>query len=360
MFHWWCWLFGSCVAATPAPAVAPPPPPAVHAPPVPQQQGVQAPPAEPAIAAPPPAVPEPPETPRLALAAPPPKPAATSPPATGAPPAVAPAGPPAWRRHAVAAPPDEGKPTLALVIDEMGVNVAQSARAITLPGPLTLAWLPYAPHLGELAAAGAAHGDETMLNMPMEGLGRADPGPDALRTWLPPATNLKALRAALDAVPDVVGLDPHEGSVATLSVPLMDLVMDELKARGLAFLDGRTIPRDVALDRAEAAGIPAAARDLCIDTDPNPAAIRARLADGEEIARRAGHAILIARARPATLDVLEQYLPTVAGRGFVLWPFSATIAAETRSAAAPPAAPARATAEVGEPAVAPPPTSGAE
>lgn len=238
--------------------------------------------------------------------------------------------PPAWRRFAVSAPPADGKPTLTIIIDDMGMNQVQSARALALPGPLTLSWLPYAPHLSEQVASGAARGDETMVHMPMEALGRMFPGPNTLRTWLPPDTNLAYLRAALDSIPNAVALNQHEGSVASLSVPLMDGVMGELKDRGLAFLDSLTIPHSVALRRAHAAGLPAVARDVFLDNDPNPTAIRARLAEVEMIARHYGHAIAICHPRQTTIDVLEQYLPTVGARGIVLWPVSAAIATENR------------------------------
>jgi polysaccharide deacetylase 2 family uncharacterized protein YibQ len=165
--------------------------------------------------------------------------------------------------------------------------------------------------------------------MPMEALGRADPGPDALRTWLPPATNLVHLRAALDLVPAAVALTQPEGSVASLSAPLMDLTMGELAARRMGFVDASAIPHAVAFARAEAAGLPAVARDLTIDTDPDPASIRARLGDAEDIARKKGRAVLIAHARQTTIDVIEAYLPALAERGFVLSPISAVIAADT-------------------------------
>jgi uncharacterized protein len=336
MMRIWCWLFATCVTATPPPPPAPLPPAAPAAPPAvagqmrpgPDEESEAAPDeAAPPAKAPPPAI-------QLSLTMPRPAPPA----------AVAPAKPP---------PPAQGRPTLAVVVEEMGVNASQSARAIALPGAVTLSWLPFAPHLADQVAAAAARGHEAMLDMPMEALGRLDPGPDALRTWLPPASNLASLRAALDLVPGAVALNPHEGGVAVLSVPLMDLVMGELQARRMAFLDSPGMPHSVALGRAEAAGVPAAGRDLCIDGDPNPAAIRARLAEAEEIARRAGHAILIGHTRAGTLDVLEQYLPTAAARGFVLWPVSAGIAAETGHE--------RAAAEgVAQTVVAPPAGSGAE
>ena len=93
---------------------------------------------------------------------------------------------PAWRRLAVPAAAAEGRPTIAIMIDDMGLNRVQSDRAVRLPAPLTLSWMPYAPNVTEQAAVGAAHGHETMLHMNMEALGRTDPGPDSLRTWLPP------------------------------------------------------------------------------------------------------------------------------------------------------------------------------
>jgi uncharacterized protein len=210
------------------------------------------------------------------------------------------------------------------------VNLAQSARALALPGPLTLSWLPYGMQLQQQIAAGVARGDETMVHLPMEALGRLNPGPGTLRTWQSPETNLAYLRAAIAAVPGAVALNQHEGSVASLSVPLMDLVMGELRERGMAFVDSRVIPHGVALRRAQAAGLPSLGHDLFIDNDPNPAAIRARLAEMEEIARRTGHAVAIAHPRQTTMDVLERYLPTVAARGFVLWPVSAVISEQNR------------------------------
>lgn len=235
---------------------------------------------------------------------------------------------PAWRRFAVLAQAAEGRPVLVFIIDDMGLNRPQSDRAVALPGPLTLSWMPYARDLTEQVARGAAHRHETMLHMPMEPLGHTDPGPNALRTWLPPATNLGYLRAALDSVPGAVALNQHEASVASLSAPLMDLVMGELHARGMGFVDSVTISHSVALSRALADGVPAVARDVFLDNSPEPAAIRAQLAHAEEVARRYGLAISIGHPRTTTMDVMESYLPKLAERGFVLWPVSAALMAK--------------------------------
>ncbi len=316
MLAFLCALFGGCVTAlAPPPA---PPPPMEHASPA----VVQADPGAPAL----------PDSAEAGSALPSDEVAATRPPA-GAPVARPTAGQPeipAWRRFAVAAAAAGGRPTLSIIIDDMGLNRPQSERAIALPAPVTLSWMPYAADLPEQVADGAAHGHEAMLHMPMEPLGRTNPGPNALRTWVPEAANLASLRSALDAVPNAVGLNQHEGSVASLSVPLMDLVMTELHERGMLFIDSMTIAHSVALGRAQAAGVPSLPRDVFLDNDANPGAIRAQLVQAENAARKYGHAIAIGHPRPATMDVLTQYLPTEASRGIVLWPVSAAVAAENQ------------------------------
>jgi hypothetical protein len=231
-----------------------------------------------------------------------------------------------WRHLAAVTPPANGRPTISILIDDMGLNRPQSARAVDLPAAVTLSYMPYAQDVTAQATAAAARGHEIMLHMNMEPLGHTDPGPDALRTWLPAATNRQYLRTALDRLPMAVGLNQHEGSVASLSTPLMDIVMGELRARGLLFIDSLTIPHSVALDRAHAWGIAARGRDLFLDNSPDPGAIRAELAAVEAIARHDGHAIAIGHPRQTTMDVLSAWLPAEAQRGFVLWPVSATVA----------------------------------
>lgn len=235
---------------------------------------------------------------------------------------------PAWRRNAVTVAFDDTRPKIAVVIDDMGVMRARTAQALELPGPLTLAWFPFAPNLPEQVQMAAARGHEAMLHMPMQSFSNstAQTGPDPLRVDLPPEVNLARLIAAIAAVPEIVGLNNHMGSVATRDPALMDLVAQQVHAHGLLFLDSVVVPHSVALRRAEAAGVPAAARDVFIDYTANPAGIQGQLADVEAFARKNGYAIAIGHPRPHTLTALAEWLPTLADKGFVLWPISATVA----------------------------------
>jgi len=239
---------------------------------------------------------------------------------------------PTWRRNAVGVAFADERPKIAVVVDDLGATHPFTERVVALPGPLTLSWFPFATNLPEQIAAAATRGHEATLHMPMQASSNtiAQTGPDPLRVDLPPAVNLARLRAALDAVPNIVGLNNHMGTVATRDPALMDIVAAEARDRGMLFLDSVTIPHSVALARAEIAGVPAAARDVFIDHVSGPNLIREQLDDIEATARRLGYAIAIGHPRPHTIEALEEWLPTLAGKGFVLWPISATVALRNR------------------------------
>ena len=235
---------------------------------------------------------------------------------------------PTWRRNAVSVNVNDPRPKIAVVVDDMGATHPYTERVIALPGPLTLAWFPFAPNLPEQVQAAAARGHEALLHMPMQSYSNStyQTGPDPLRIDLPPEVNTARLRAAIAAVPHIVGLNNHMGAVATLDPALMDIVAREASGHGMLFLDSVVIPHSQGLARAEVAGVPAAARDVFIDHTADPAMIAQQLTDIERIARRSGYAIAIGHPRLHTIEALEWWLPGLAAKGFVLWPIAATVA----------------------------------
>ena len=237
-------------------------------------------------------------------------------------------GLPPWRRNAIRPPAVDGRPAITIVIDDLGVLRSGTARTLALPGPLTLSWFPFAPRLAEQVAEGVAKGHETTLHMPMQAgpHTEASVGPNPLRVDLPASVNLARLRDALSAVPGIVGFNNHMGTVATRDAALMNLVALEAKEQGMLFLDSVVIPHSEGVRRCDIAGVPTAARDAFIDNTSRPGDIVAALALIEAHARRTGHCIAIGHPRPHTLDALEAWLPTLAGKGFALWPLSATVA----------------------------------
>ncbi len=209
-----------------------------------------------------------------------------------------------------------GEPVIALVLDDMGHSMGAVRRAAALPAPMTLAFLPYVQDAPRRVAVAREAGKEIFLHMPMEPLSRDfDPGPGAIRAGLAAAEIRLRLEEALARVPGAVGVNNHMGSRATADAAAMRAVMAVLRERGLIYVDSWTSPRSVAERTARDAGILFGGRDVFIDNDLDPAAIRRQLAIAERLARRRGTAIVIGHPHAATLAVLEDWIPEARARG---------------------------------------------
>lgn len=172
------------------------------------------------------------------------------------PPQIAAATQWAWRRNAIPFADLNSRPLIAIVIDDVGLDRPRSKRAWELPGPLTMAFLPYAKELREQVKAARANGKEIMLHLPMEPASRADPGPGALLVSMPDNEIGRRTAAALDGMEGYVGVNNHMGSRFTTFKLGMQTVLQQVRARGLLFLDSRTTAQTVAEQIALEAGVP--------------------------------------------------------------------------------------------------------
>lgn len=248
------------------------------------------------------------------------------------PPAQPPTQPPAgnaalWRRNAVPVTVPPGKPVIAIVIDDMGLDRKRSARMAALPGPLTLSWLPYARDLAAQSRSARANGHELMLHMPMEPSVKADPGPEALLVSLDKGEVLRRFRAALDSFDGYVGVNNHMGSRFTADRAALAPVLGELHRRGLLWLDSRTTPNSAGIALAQELRMPFAGRDVFLDNEEKVSAIRAQLSKVEQVAKHQGFGIAIGHPHDATIEALASWVPDVQKRGFVLVPISAVVRA---------------------------------
>lgn len=231
---------------------------------------------------------------------------------------------PSWLRNAVGTVVAPGQPMIAVVIDDMGLDRTRAQQTVDLPGPLTLAYLAYAGDLAGQTGAARKAGHELLVHVPMEpGSAATDPGPNALLTNLTPQELKRRIEWNLSQFSGFVGINNHMGSKATSDPAAMALVMQTLKQKGMLFLDSRTASTTVAEREAVKAGIPALRRDVFLDHDPSPIAVRAALLQVEKVAQRQGFAIAIGHPKDATIGALSEWLPDVRARGFAIVPVSA-------------------------------------
>lgn len=267
-------------------------------------------------AAQPTAVPRPPrpgapeDAPPIAGAVPPPVPSEPEHPQAGEPMPVD--GPP---------PPGRGA-RVALVIDDLGRDVADVERLERLGVPITYAVLPFESRTAEVVAALRRRGAEFLLHLPMEPSNGADPGPGALRGTMGPAELARATRRAMEAVPGAVGVNNHMGSRLSADRRAMDAVLAVIGSRGLYFLDSRTSAESVAYAAARDLEVPAAERQVFLDPDPRPEAVRYQFRRLLEAARDRGAAIAIGHPHPDTVAVLQEEIPLAVERGYRFVPVS--------------------------------------
>ncbi len=283
--------------------------------------------------APPPPLPAPMAQVEVPPPPPPPLPPAAvveaEPPAAPPPPAVVEAvEKPAWERFAVPPPVVAGRPMVAVIIDDMGVDRGRAWKMLALPGPLTISLMSYAADLDKLAAAARAHGDEVMMHVPMQPLESSlDPGPGVLSVDLTKAELNRRLTDDLGRFSGYVGINNHMGSRFTQDRPGMDQVMVELHRRGLLFIDSLTTGQSVGVAAARAAGVPTTARDVFLDNDADPAKIRRQLAQAEALARAHGTVVAIGHPRETTIAVLAEWLPGLDAKGLALVPVTTVVKA---------------------------------
>ena len=230
---------------------------------------------------------------------------------------------------AIAEPP----PRVAIIIDDLGNNLALGLQAVDLPGALTYSVLPGLAHSRTLARAAHAAGKEVMLHLPMQSADGRPLGPGALYAAMQRDRFTDVVRDSLAAVPHVAGVNNHMGSLLTRDRTAMGWLMDELACHGsseLYFVDSRTDIATVAQRVAGEAGLRHTRRDVFLDNDADPAAIRRQLDRLLAQARRRGSAVAIGHPYPETLAVLAESLAQWDHQAIELVPVSRLVDNERR------------------------------
>ena len=215
---------------------------------------------------------------------------------------------PDWLLHPgreAALPAPARHPVIAICIDDLGEDLAGTDRAMALPKPVALSFLPYAEASGFLAAEAARKGHEVLAHVPMDAAGH-DPGPMTLETGADDIA--QRLIWNLARVPSAIGINNHEGSRFTADAVSLIPVAQVLAARHLFFFDSRTGGDSKVVAVARHFGVATASRDIFLDDTASEAAIREQLQALVAAARAGGVAIAIGHPHDLTLKILSAWL----------------------------------------------------
>jgi uncharacterized protein len=201
-------------------------------------------------------------------------------------------------------------PLVAILIDDMGYNLPINNQFLNIEAPLSFSFLPAAPHTPKLAKKAKDLGKDVLIHLPLEPFNSAiDPGPGVLRLSMDFDSMLQILRKDLDAVPGAIGVNNHMGSKFTTSKRGMELILTEIKHRGLFFVDSKTTHDSVAYVTARSMGIPAAERSVFIDHDTQKESIRREIRKIVKLSMENGCVLAIGHPTSNTWTVLYEELP---------------------------------------------------
>ena len=220
----------------------------------------------------------------------------------------------------------------SIIIDDLGNSLEAGNMAISLPGPVTLAFLPHTVFAAELAEKAHSAGKEIMLHLPMQSVRHHSHTPGTLRLHMTRAEFMRQLESNIDSVPHVKGINNHMGSLLTRHPGHMNWLMSALAEKGdIYFIDSKTTTGSVAPLFARMHKVAHMDRDFFLDPDPRPETIRREFTRFIARVNETGYAIAIAHPYPNTIQFIRQHLDELEGEGIKLVPVSVLIADQQKS-----------------------------
>lgn len=203
------------------------------------------------------------------------------------------------------------KPRIAIIIDDIGYNRPAGEKAISLPGAITYAVIPFTPFGRRLAEQAYFSDKEVIVHLPMESTAGRLLDVGGITTRHSKWQVKDQLHSSLNQLPFAVGFNNHMGSMLTADEKAMTWIMEEVSSTPLFFIDSMTNPHSIAHETANAHGVPSLRRDVFLDADPHPKRIEKAFNQLVRIAKRMGSAIAIAHPYPTTLEFLDSELGNI-------------------------------------------------
>ena len=211
---------------------------------------------------------------------------------------------------------------MAIVLDDWGYNRTHCKYLEAIKVPLGVAILPELPYSTEVIACAKASGKEPMLHLPMEPhkLDESYPAQYILTTEMSVPTIKKILDNRFKEMSGIVGVNNHMGSKATESPVMMTTVLQEIKRRGLFFVDSFTSEQSVALDVAKNVKMKIVRRDIFLDNRNERGAIEWQFASAVRLAKKNGFALVIGHDRELTLKIIKEQTDKLRQEGIEFLP----------------------------------------
>jgi len=205
-------------------------------------------------------------------------------------------------------------PKIALVFDDLGENLDDLKEVYSLGIPLTISIIPDLRFSKNIAHIGYRCGFSVFIHLPLE------PENDVyykratykfIHSGMPKRDIVLLTRQYLNSIRIATGVNNHMGSKATQDEELMRIIMDELKMRGLVFIDSRTTTKSVAYKIAQEKGLVCGYSEGFLDPADDKEVIKEKMSELIKQAKQKGKIIVIGHPRKNTIEFLKSELPSI-------------------------------------------------
>lgn len=218
-----------------------------------------------------------------------------------------------------------GANRVALIVGGLGLSQTGTQEAIAaLPSSVTLGFSPFGNSLQRWMQLARKEGHEVILQLPMEPLGypTIDPGPQTLTSKADAGENLRNLRWAMGRMTNYPLVMNYLGAGLANNSAVLQPILDEVRKRGLGYIDDGSIQASMAVNLAREMRLPNAQGSLVVDSVRQEQKIKSRLQTLEAVARQRGFAIGSATAFPETISAVAAWTKEAERRGILIVPAS--------------------------------------
>ena len=201
--------------------------------------------------------------------------------------------------------------TVGIIIDDFGYyDNGVIEGFLELPPKLAFAVIPGHEYSQSIARRAYDKGFDVLIHMPMEPQEYSG-GEEQyiLRSGMPSRQLIQRVNRAFADLPMAVGMNNHQGSLATEDPQLMQTVLHLLRDQHLFFVDSYTTPNTVGYELARKLSVPTGKRAVFLDNTPDTTYIKNQLDQLITQALKHGQAIGIGHNKKLTLQVLRRYIP---------------------------------------------------
>ncbi len=234
-----------------------------------------------------------------------------------------------WRAYArpvSSALLSSGKPKIAVLVTDVGLDAELAEKALQLPPEVSLALVPHLKKTARLGREARHNGHEFFLQVPMEpwGYPAVNPGPKTLLSSAPAEENRQRLLWLLGRATGYAGIVTYAGQKFLQAGEALSPVMHELKRRGLMAIDDGTAANSLLQPLGLVVSLPVLRADIRVPPGATPADARAAFDNARALAERKGVSLLVVSSGSDVLRELAHWLAGIAADdGIALVPVTA-------------------------------------